>query len=77
MSSPEIQIDLRLLPPLGLLYCINFLDRVNIGNAKIEGMDKDLGLTGVQYNVALCIFFISYILLGTRHRFVESIVLEV
>lgn len=27
------------------------------------GMDKDLGLTGVQYNIVLSIFFIPYILL--------------
>jgi MFS family permease len=33
------------------------------GNAKIEGMNDDLGLTGIQYNIALSIFFIPYILL--------------
>ena len=33
------------------------------GNAKIEGMNKDLSLSGIQYNIALSIFFIPYILL--------------
>lgn len=28
------------------------IDRANIGNAKIEGLDTDLKLTGIQYNVA-------------------------
>jgi hypothetical protein len=32
------------------------------GNAKIEGLDKDLNLSGYEYNIALSIFFIPYIL---------------
>lgn len=47
---------------LSVLYLISQLDRANIGNAKIEGMDKDLKLTGVQYNIALSLFFVPYIL---------------
>lgn len=39
------------------------IDRANIGNAKIEGMVEDLGMTGIQYNIALSLFFIPYILL--------------
>lgn len=47
---------------LSILYLISQLDRANIGNAKIEGMDKDLNLSGVQYNIALSLFFVPYIL---------------
>ncbi|KAF3023123.1 hypothetical protein E8E14_013662 [Neopestalotiopsis sp. 37M] len=57
------KVDIRLIPMLTILYLISFLDRSNIGNAKIEGLDTDLQLDGVKYNVALCIFFIPYILL--------------
>jgi len=32
------KLDLRLIPWLCLLYLISFLDRTNIGNAKILGM---------------------------------------
>ncbi|KAF7731928.1 hypothetical protein EC973_007759 [Apophysomyces ossiformis] len=35
-------IDRRLLPLLGLFYFINFLDRGNIGNAKLQGMPEQL-----------------------------------
>ncbi|KAM5380854.1 hypothetical protein ACJZ2D_003378 [Fusarium nematophilum] len=41
----------------------SFIDRINIGNANIEGMSDSLGLTGTQFNVALSIFFIPYLLL--------------
>jgi sugar phosphate permease len=46
----------------GLLYLISFLDRTNIGNAKIEGLVEDLGMTAAQYNACLTIFFVSYAL---------------
>ncbi|KAL4998446.1 major facilitator superfamily domain-containing protein [Aspergillus recurvatus] len=58
-----LQIDLRLLPCLTVLYLISHLDRANIGNAKILGLTEDLGLSGIQYNVALSLFFIPYVLL--------------
>lgn len=58
------KIDIRLIPMLALLYLVSNLDRSNIGNAKIEGMEADLSLTGVQYNTALAIFFVSYMLFG-------------
>ena len=59
-----LQIDFRLISVLGVLYLLSHIDRGNIGNAKIEGMDKDIGLTGNQYNIASTIFFVPYILFG-------------
>lgn len=44
------KMDLRLLPMLALLYLLAFLDRGNIGNAKIEHLQEDLKMTGPQYN---------------------------
>lgn len=49
---------------LAVLYLISHLDRANIGNAKIEGLVEDLGMSGIQYNIVLSIFFIPYVLLG-------------
>ncbi len=37
-----------------------FLDRTNIGNAKVDGLQQDLGMTDAQYNSTLTIFFVSY-----------------
>ncbi|KAI0966574.1 retrograde regulation protein 2 [Xylaria arbuscula] len=54
------KVDYRLIPMLTLLYLLAFLDRGNIGNAKVAGMNKDLGLTGTQYNIALTVFFFPY-----------------
>ncbi|CAN6632744.1 high-affinity nicotinic acid transporter [Trichomonascus vanleenenianus] len=56
------KLDLHLIPWLSLLYLLSFLDRTNVGNAKIEGMLVDLNMTSGQYNAAATIFFISYAL---------------
>lgn len=45
---------------LCLLYLLAFLDRTNIGNAKIAGLSKTLHLTTGSYNATLTIFFVSY-----------------
>lgn len=54
---------MRLIPMLACLYLISQLDRANIGNAKIEGLAKDLNLVGHQWNIVLSLFFVPYILL--------------
>ena len=51
------------MPILALLYLLAFLDRGNIANAKVAGMNVDLGLTGAQYNMALTVFFFPYAVL--------------
>ncbi|KAL8981595.1 MAG: hypothetical protein Q9177_005520, partial [Variospora cf. flavescens] len=45
-----LKMDLRLIPMLALLYLLSFLDRGNIGNARIEGLTETLNMTGPQYN---------------------------
>ena len=57
------KVDLRLTPMLATLYLISHLDRSNIGNTRIEGIEDDLGMDGVQWNIVLSLFFIPYILL--------------
>lgn len=45
--------DKALLPFLALLYLLSFLDRTNIGNAKLAGLEEDLNMTGKwDYNVS-------------------------
>ena len=54
--------DLYVVPVLSLLYSLAFIDRINIGNARLQGLEKDLKMKGQDYNVALFVFFIPYIL---------------
>ena len=55
------KIDLYIVPTVALLYLFCFIDRANIGNAKIAGLEKSLGMSGYDYNGVLSIFYVSYI----------------
>ncbi|KAI0424067.1 major facilitator superfamily domain-containing protein [Xylaria sp. FL1042] len=47
------KIDYRLIPVMGVLYLLSHIDRGNIGNAKIEGLDKDIHLVEIPSNIVL------------------------
>jgi hypothetical protein len=59
------KLDLRLLPPLFALWFISLIDRVNIGAARIQGLEKDLGMDprSNQFNIATGMFFFLLFLL--------------
>lgn len=54
--------DLHVVPIISILYVLSFLDRINIANARIQGLESDLDMSGQDYNIALMVFFIPYIL---------------
>ncbi|KAI9727421.1 MAG: hypothetical protein M1834_008427 [Cirrosporium novae-zelandiae] len=56
------KIDLFLLPTIWLMYLLSYVDRTNIGNAKIAGMQEDLNLDSGEYSLALIVFFIGYVI---------------
>jgi MFS family permease len=58
------KLDFTVLPILWLLYLVCFIDRSNIGNAKIQGMDKELDLKGQRYNISVFVFNIGYLVAG-------------
>ncbi|KIM99148.1 hypothetical protein OIDMADRAFT_181575 [Oidiodendron maius Zn] len=78
VENPELErrilwkVDLRLIPPLFIMYILNYLDRNNIGNAKVAGMQTDLHLTSSDYSLALSIFFIGYLLLEVPSNMILS-----
>jgi hypothetical protein len=66
------KLDLKLLPPLSLLYLLSFLDRSNIANARIEGLVADLHITGNQYLTGLTLYFIGYVIFEVGSPCVRS-----
>ncbi|HYO19067.1 MAG TPA: MFS transporter [Dermatophilaceae bacterium] len=54
------KVSRRLLPFMGLLYFINYLDRTNIGFAKLT-MSEDLALTDTMFGLASGLFFVGYL----------------
>jgi hypothetical protein len=58
------KLDIRVIPILWCLFLVSFFDRSNIGNAKISGMTKALKMEGNDYNIAVTIFTVSYVVFG-------------
>ncbi|MGI4856120.1 MAG: MFS transporter [Janthinobacterium lividum] len=55
------RLDWRLLPFLTLCYVFAYLDRINIGFAKLQ-MQSDLGFSDAVYGLGAGIFFLGYML---------------
>ncbi|MGY6160842.1 MFS transporter [Paraburkholderia strydomiana] len=55
------KLNWRLLPFLVACYMFAYLDRVNVGFAKLQ-MQSDLGFSDAAYGVGAGIFFIGYVL---------------
>lgn len=45
------------------MYFLNYLDRNALPQARLNSLEEDLNLTGVQYNTAISILFVGYILM--------------
>ncbi|CAL1707464.1 unnamed protein product [Somion occarium] len=54
-------LDYTVLPLVTMFYLLSFLDRANIGNARVAGLQKGLHLTDHQYQVAVTVTFVPYI----------------
>jgi D-galactonate transporter len=64
-ADPEARalrkVTWRIMPFLFLVYVLSYLDRVNIGYAKLQ-FTTDLGLSDAAYGLGAGIFFIGYFL---------------
>ncbi|KAF8198500.1 major facilitator superfamily domain-containing protein [Pholiota molesta] len=55
------KMDLCLLPVVTMFYFLSFLDRANISNARVAGLQTDLRMSNYQYSIALTITYVPYI----------------
>ncbi|KAI1812730.1 allantoate permease [Poronia punctata] len=57
------KVDWHLLPLLVLMYLLNFLDRNNLSQARLDTLEEDLNMTGTDFNLATSILFVGYLLM--------------
>src|SRR5258707_10572071 len=55
------KVALRLMPVLFIVYVLSYLDRVNIGYAKLQ-FNADLGFSDAVYGLGAGIFFVGYMI---------------
>jgi hypothetical protein len=63
------KFDKHVVPWLFGLWLLAFIDRSNIGNARIDGLATDLNLDANKFNIALAVFYVPYICVdvGSSH----------
>lgn len=61
MAALYRKLNWRLLPLLFICYVFAYLDRINVGFAKLQ-MQNDLGLSDAAYGAGAGIFFLGYVL---------------
>ncbi|KAI0767021.1 MFS general substrate transporter [Fomes fomentarius] len=54
-------LDMRLLPTIILIYIMNYIDRVAVSAARLQGLEQDLGLSDIQYETVLAVLYASYV----------------
>lgn len=69
LSALFKRIGLRIIPFLFICYVFNYIDRVNVGFAKLQMLD-DLGMSEAVYGLGAGIFFIGYIAFGVPSNLV-------
>ena len=55
------KIDFIVLPIIGILYILNYVDRQNLAAAKLQGIMEDLNMTTQQFATAISILFVGYL----------------
>lgn len=66
------KIDLYIVPIVAPLYALCTVDRVNIGNARLAGLERTLNLHGNDFNALLSYFYVSYILFSVPATWVTK-----
>ena len=59
------KFDKFVMPQMALLVLLGYLDRTNIGNARVFGFEEDTGMQGTDFNDVSMYFYIPYVLLET------------
>lgn len=56
------KLDWRIMPTLCVMYFLNYVDRNAIAQARLNNLEKELGMKDYDFNVAVSILFVGYVL---------------
>jgi sugar phosphate permease len=55
------RLDWRLLPTITVMFLMNYLDRINVSNARLAGLQDDLGMSDTVWNAGISTFYVGYL----------------
>jgi len=56
------KMDCFIVPLCTMMFFLSFLDRTNVSNARLAGLQQELKMTNTQYSIALTVTYIPYIM---------------
>ncbi|KAL7914430.1 MFS general substrate transporter [Trichoderma velutinum] len=57
------KLDFRIMPILWLMYFFNYVDRGAMSQAKLNGLETDLDMKGADFNTAVSVLTVGYVLM--------------
>ncbi|KAH4035728.1 hypothetical protein HBH70_084840 [Parastagonospora nodorum] len=55
------KLDWRLMPCITVMFLMNYLDRINVSNARLAGLQKDLNMNDTIWNTGISTFYVGYL----------------
>ncbi|KAB2573365.1 putative transporter [Lasiodiplodia theobromae] len=55
------KLDWRLMPCITLMFLMNYLDRINVSNARLAGLQEDLHMSDTVWNTGISTFYVGYL----------------
>ncbi|SMQ56358.1 unnamed protein product [Zymoseptoria tritici ST99CH_3D7] len=56
------KLDWKFLLCITIMLLMNYLDRINVSNARLAGMQEDCNMTDVQWSTGISLFYVGYII---------------
>ncbi|KAH9230341.1 hypothetical protein K456DRAFT_1727401 [Colletotrichum gloeosporioides 23] len=56
------RLDWKFLPMVCAMLMMNYLDRINVSNARLAGMQDDLHMSDTMWSASISLFYVGYII---------------
>jgi MFS family permease len=56
------KLDFVFLPVMTIMLLMGYLDRINVANARLAGMQDDLGMSDTMWSAGISLFYVGYII---------------
>ncbi|ETI22878.1 hypothetical protein G647_04672 [Cladophialophora carrionii CBS 160.54] len=61
-KSLKRKLDWVMLPIVTLMLLMGYLDRINVANARLAGMQEDIEMSDTMWNAGISLFYVGYII---------------
>lgn len=58
------------------MYFLNYVDRNAIAQARLNNLEDDLGMSGVQFNTCVSILFVGYVCESKHFSFYTPVIIK-